>query len=336
MIFKESISLKNLNTFGIDVKAKLYASFSSIGELISVLKSRSSQDAFCILGGGSNILFTRDFDGLVLRNEIKEIEVLDEDDQNVFVKIGAGENWHDFVLHAISNGWGGVENLSLIPGTVGAAPMQNIGAYGVEIESVFESLEAVEIETGEQLTFDKTACKFGYRQSVFKTEFKGKYIICSVALRLTKRHTLNTEYGAIRETLASSNIDSPTIKDVSDAVIAIRSSKLPNPQEIGNAGSFFKNPYITNEHFDLLKKEWPKIPGYPEGGSTKVPAAWLIDQCGWKGKREGNVGVHEKQALVLVNYGNGTGTEIVDLSKKIQKSVKAKFGIDLVPEVNIL
>lgn len=329
-------SLKAYNTFGIDVIADQFLAFKSMAELIHTLKQSAKSPL--ILGGGSNILFTSNYDGLVLKNEIKGIEIIEETDAEVLVRFGAGENWHQCVLYAIAHQWGGIENLSLIPGTIGAAPMQNIGAYGVEIKEVFESLTAVNISTQEIQTFTHSDCKFGYRESVFKNELKNQYIITDVTLRLSKsNHELNTSYGAIADVLNANDIISPSIKDVSDAVISIRKSKLPDPKEIGNAGSFFKNPTIDKLDYESLKLEFPEMPGYTVSeNEVKVPAGWLIEYCGWKGKTRGAIGVHKNQALVLVNFGDGSGAEIKQLAADIQESVVKQFGIDLSPEVNII
>ncbi|QSE96880.1 UDP-N-acetylmuramate dehydrogenase [Fulvivirga lutea] len=334
-IIKEA-SLKSYNTFGLEAKAKFFQEVKSEEALKNVLQN--NQEELLILGGGSNILLTKDFDGLVLKNSIEGIDVIKESDDYVIVKVGAGVIWHDFVLYAIEKNWGGIENLSLIPGTVGAAPMQNIGAYGVEIKEVFESLEAIHIKTLDKKVFLKDECEFGYRESVFKHTAKGQYIITSVTFKLTKKeHTLNTSYGAIKEILNQNGISHPTIKDVSDAVIQIRQSKLPDPKKIGNAGSFFKNPTIDKLDYEMLKLEYQDIPGYVVSeNEVKVPAGWLIEKCGWKGEKRGNIGVHKNQALVLVNYGNGSGDEIKQLAIDIRESVISKFGIHLMPEVNFI
>ncbi|WP_114783255.1 UDP-N-acetylmuramate dehydrogenase [Botryobacter ruber] len=331
-------SLKPFNTFGIDVKANLFARFSSVEELMALLQLPEVKlKEKLILGGGSNILFTKDFDGVVLQNGIKGIKVVHEDDEVAFVKAGGGEVWHDLVLYALAQNLGGLENLSLIPGTVGASPLQNIGAYGVELKDVFHELEAVEVETGDLHTFAGNACGFGYRDSIFKREAKGRYIITSVTFKLHKHHTLNTSYGAIKDTLAQMQVTEPTIQDVSAAVCAIRQSKLPDPKEIGNAGSFFKNPEIPLLLFETLKLQYPDMPSYPVSETTvKVPAGWLIEQCGWKGKVIENYGVHKNQALVLVNYGGATGNKLQELAYAIIRSVEEKFGIALQPEVNII
>ena len=292
-----------------------------------------------VLGGGSNVLLCHDFDGLVVRVDIQGVSVLREDENHIYLNAGAGVNWHELVLFCVRNGYAGMENLSLIPGTVGAAPMQNIGAYGVELEQVFDSLTAVHIRTGEKRLFTHADCQFGYRESVFKRDLKGQYIITGVTFRLNKTPTFHTRYGAIQETLAEMGISDErlSIKAISDAVIRIRRSKLPDPAQIGNAGSFFKNPEISKEKFDDLKDKYPALPGYPAGDDTvKIPAGWLIEQAGWKGYRTGDAGVHAKQALVLVNYDAATGDQILALAKQVQDSVQEKFEVRIVPEVNIV
>jgi UDP-N-acetylmuramate dehydrogenase len=338
MIIQKDIQLKPFNTFGIEATAKYFIEVSSIEQLQEILQNPDYQSTErLILGGGSNMLLTKDFEGLVIKIAIKGFEVVNENEDNIWLKVGAGVVWHDLVLQCVNHNYAGMENLSLIPGTVGAAPMQNIGAYGIEIKEVFEELQALEIATGEIKNFDKAMCNFGYRESIFKHEAKGKYIILNVTFKLNKRPTFHIEYGAIKDTLAEMNISEMSIKSISDAVIHIRQSKLPNPAEIGNAGSFFKNPEIPNSQFETLKAQFPTIPSYPVSDTTtKVPAGWLIEQAGWKGQRFGNVGVHAKQALVLVNYGGGKGEEIKDLSQKIQASVKEKFEIQLSVEVNFI
>ncbi len=337
MNIRENISLKSLNTFAINVSAKKFASFSSIEELNELLTATSSEKNSLILGGGSNILFTRNFDGIVLKNEIKGIDVVHEDADHVYLKVGAGENWHSFVMHCIAKGLGGLENLSLIPGNVGASPMQNIGAYGVEIKEVFESLTAFHLNEKKVVNFSVNDCNFGYRESIFKNKYKNQFVILNVVYRLNKFPTFNTSYGAIEEELQKMGVAELNISAISKAVIRIRSSKLPDPAEIGNAGSFFKNPHVARIKFDELKNKFPALPSYPfDENSVKVPAAWLIDQCGWKGYRRGDAGCHARQALVLVNYGNATVKEIFELSEEILQSVKNKFGITLEREVNIL
>ena len=328
-------NLKEYNTFGISVKAEMFAVFSSIEELKQILSFRDDKKLL-VLGGGSNLLLTKDFDGLVIKNEIKRFEVIEETVSEVIVESGAGENWHEFVLNCIDKGFGGIENLSLIPGSVGASPMQNIGAYGVEIKDVFESLSAYHIASGEIHYFDKTKCEFGYRESIFKNKVKGEYIILTVTFRLTKNPTINSSYGAINEQLKVMGIQVPTIKELSAAVIAIRQSKLPDPKIIGNAGSFFKNPTVEITLLEQIQKNYPDIPNYPALNGRKLAAGWLIEKAGWKGRTFDNYGVHKLQALVLVNYGNCTGQEIFDLSSQIIQDVFEKFGVLLEREVNIL
>lgn len=329
-------SLKPYNTFGIDVSAKMFAEVSSLEDLKEIFSHESWRRDMLILGGGSNVLLTNDYDGMVVRNGLKGIELLNEDEEFNYVRVAGGENWHEFVLHCIENNYSGVENLSLIPGSVGAAPMQNIGAYGVEIKDVFMKLEAMHIEDGTIESFDADQCKFGYRESIFKNSHKGKYFILNMILRLPKVPRLNTNYGAIEEELEKMGVTDPTIKDVSDAVIAIRSSKLPNPAEIGNAGSFFKNPIVKQEDVDRIKAEFPDMPSYPSGEKCKLAAGWLIEQAGWKGVVMGNYGVHDKQALVLVNFGGAQGSDIFQLSEDIKNSVLDKFGVELEREVNVI
>ncbi len=339
MNVQQNFSLKNLTTFGIEASAKYFIEFKSVEELKDILAHPNyKKEKKLILGGGSNILFTSEFfDGLVLQNKIKGIEIVQENENELILKSGAGESWHELVLYSISKNYGGLENLSLIPGTVGAAPMQNIGAYGVEIKDIFVSLEALEIATGKIKLFSLEECQFGYRSSIFKHEEKGNFIILNVSFKLSKLTKFNITYGAITDTLKDMGIKELSVKAISDAVIKIRQSKLPDPKEIGNAGSFFKNPEISVTLFEEIKKQYPEIPSYPTlPEMTKVPAGWLIEKCGWKGKTIGQVGVHKNQALVLVNYGGGKGNEIKALSIDIQKSVKEKFGIDLEAEVNFV
>ncbi|HIP32544.1 MAG TPA: UDP-N-acetylmuramate dehydrogenase [Crocinitomicaceae bacterium] len=336
-MIQENVSLKKYNTFGIEAKAKRFAVFSTTEELNEILQ-QSNEDELLILGGGSNLLLTQDFEGLVIRNEIKGFEVVNESENDVCIKVGSGEVWHEFVLRSIENNFGGVENLSLIPGSVGASPMQNIGAYGVEIKDVFIELEAYHIETGKVKIFSHKECRFGYRESVFKRELKGEYIIVSVTYRLTKnKHQIKASYGAIQSELESNHIDSPSIKDISDAVIAIRSSKLPDPKEIGNAGSFFKNPVVDRSILEKIQLSKKNVPNYPApNNQVKLAAGWLIEQAGWKGKTFDNYGVHKNQALVLVNYSDCTGEDILNLSTQIIEDVKVKFEITLEREVNII
>lgn len=335
----ENISLKSFNTFGINAKARYFSSFTSAEELTELLtdSSISAKHSLLILGGGSNILFTKDFDGLLLKNELKGIELVKEDANHYYVKAYAGENWHSFVCYCIEHGYAGIENLSLIPGNVGASPMQNIGAYGVEIKDVFYELEAYHLEEKSIELFIHDDCGFGYRESVFKNRYKGKYVILSVTFRLCKHALFNISYGAIEQELIKMQVTELSIKAISKAVIRIRSSKLPDPAKIGNAGSFFKNPVIPQLQFNELKLSHPAITGFPVGHEKiKLAAGWLIEQCGWKGYRKGDAGCYEKQALVLVNYNNATGRDILGLSHEIIESVKQKFNIVLEKEVNIV
>ncbi|MBI3133611.1 MAG: UDP-N-acetylmuramate dehydrogenase [Bacteroidetes bacterium] len=337
-MISRNVNLKAYNTFGMNVTASYFAVFRSVDEITAILHSPEIKNLpLLILGGGSNLLLTKDFDGLVLKNELSGIVPVKTDADTVYVKSAAGEVWHNFVLFTIENNLGGVENLSLIPGSVGAAPMQNIGAYGTEIKDTFYELEAYEIATGQIKTFGLNDCKFGYRESVFKQELKNRYIIISVTFRLTKNPVLNTAYGAINDELQKQGISQPTIRDVSNAVIAIRSSKLPDPKEIGNSGSFFKNPVVLKSHFEKLKQTYADMPSYPvDAEHVKLAAGWLIEKAGWKGKTLGNYGVHKNQALVLVNYGGASGSQIFQLSEDILQSVKSLFDVTLEREVNIL
>ena len=337
MRIEEHKSLKAYNTFGIDCNARYYVSVTSLSELKEVLKNTSHQNHL-ILGGGSNMLITQDIDALVIHLNIKGIEVLSETKYTVQLKAMAGENWHEFVLNCIQYNYGGLENLSLIPGNVGTAPIQNIGAYGVELKDTFVSCSAIDTGTLVEREFSKKDCNFGYRSSIFKNEAKGQYIITAVVFELTKKdHTKHTSYGAIQEQLTQKNITQPSIKEISEAVIAIRQSKLPDPKELGNSGSFFKNPVLDKEAFQQFRINNPKAPFYEVSPTAfKIPAGWLIEQAGFKGKRFGETGVHKNQALVLVNYGNATGNEIWELAIRIQKKVKEQFAIYIEPEVNII
>ncbi|HLN53117.1 MAG TPA: UDP-N-acetylmuramate dehydrogenase [Lentimicrobium sp.] len=336
LTIQEDIDLGIYNTFGISAKAKHLVRFESESELPAILRFASDYPGKVLfLGGGSNILFTEDWDGLIIKVETKGIEVLDEDDEHVYVRAQAGEEWNDLVQFCVSNGYGGIENLSLIPGTVGSSPVQNIGAYGVELKDVFFMLEAVSLKTGEIREFYRNECQFDYRYSVFKGVYKGLYLILSVTLKLDKKHTLNFSYGAIEEEIKRLNLPL-SIDSISKAVINIRRCKLPDPQETGNAGSFFRNPVITSGAFKHLIQEFPDLRYYKVDEGYKLAAGWLIETCGWKGYREGNAGVHKNQALVLVNYGGATGNEIKNLADKIAQSVNLKFGVMLEPEVNIL
>lgn len=336
-MFQNNISLKSLNTFGINAIAEKFAEVDSVEQLLKIIAKHKD---FFILSGGSNILLTQNISKPVIHLVNKGIEVVnDQNDSNaVIVKAQAGENWHELVLWCLSKNFGGLENLSLIPGNVGTSPMQNIGAYGVEIKDVFHELQALEISSGKIIAFRTSDCSFGYRESVFKNVLKGQFIILNVSLRLSKiNHKINASYGAIQSELELNNITSPTIKDISNAVIAIRKSKLPDPDKIGNSGSFFKNPVISKAHFSLLQKEYPTIPNYIISEDLiKVPAGWLVEQCGYKGKRYGDAGVHKNQALVLVNYDNAGGLEILKLAKEIQETVSQLFNIMLEMEVNII
>lgn len=338
MQIHENISLKPYNTFSIDAKARYFAKFTNVDELAELLNSKlKTQNAKLIFGGGSNILFTKDFDGLVLKNELHGIELIKEDKNHYYVKAAAGENWNNFVMHCVKHNYAGLENLSLIPGNVGASPMQNIGAYGAEMKDVFENLEAMNRRDLKIHIFSTNDCAFGYRESIFKTKYKNEFVILNVTFRLNKEPVFNTSYGAIEQELRKMQVRELSIQAISQAVINIRTSKLPNPAEIGNAGSFFKNPIITKKRFDALKKKHAEMPGYTSDEShIKVAAGWLIEQCGWKGYRKGDAGVHAKQALVLVNYNNATGKEIYDLSEEIMRSVKKKFDIALEREVNVV
>ena len=338
MEFRENFSLKSLNTFGIDVYAKYFASFKTSDELAKCIAQPTNQSTNqLILGAGSNILLTKDYNGLVLKNEIAGIEKIREDIDHVYVRAGAGVNWHEFVLYCIENELAGAENLSLIPGSVGASPMQNIGAYGVEIKDIFHELEAYSIGDKKQVAFSKPDCEFGYRESVFKNKYKGEFIITSVTYRLNKKPVFNTSYGAIEAELMKEGVHTLSIKAISDAVISIRQSKLPDPAVIGNAGSFFKNPTVSNAQFAKLKNKFPVIVGYPVNEhETKLAAGWLIEQCGWKGYRNGDAGCHARQALVLVNYGHAKGQEILELSEKIIDSVQHMFDVQLHQEANIV
>lgn len=335
MKIEENISLKNYNTFGIDVTAKRFISIDSVYQLQELLKVE--KDIF-LISGGSNMLLTKDIEKLAVHIDIKGISIDHENENEVFLTVNAGENWHEFVLWCVDNNYGGLENLSLIPGNVGTSPIQNIGAYGVEVKDTITKVETLHIETGKLVQFSNEECKFGYRNSIFKNEVKGNYIITSVSFKLTKQnHNFNTSYGAIETELTSKNITKPNLKNISDAVIAIRKSKLPDPKEIGNSGSFFKNPVITKAHFLTLQKTYPEIPSYiVSENQVKVPAGWLIEKAGFKGKRFGDFGVHKKQALVLVNYNNATGKDIYNLAETIQKEIKSKFDIKLEIEVNVI
>ena len=335
MKIQQNISLKEYNTFGIAVKAKRFISVSSVYELQQLLKTE--KEVF-LLSGGSNMLLTKDIDMLVVHLNITGVSIDTEDDKHVYLTVNAGEDWHEFVLWCIANDYGGIENLSLIPGNVGTCPIQNIGAYGVEVKDTITKVEGLEVATGKLVSFSNEDCKFGYRNSIFKNTHKGKIVLTSVGFKLTKKdHQLNTSYGAIETELASRKVIKPTLKNISDAVISIRKSKLPDPKEIGNSGSFFKNPVISKKQFLEIQKIHANMPNYiVSENEIKIPAGWLVEQSGFKGKRFGDAGVHEKQALVLINFGNASGQDILELAKKIQTTVFSKFQISLEIEVNIV
>lgn len=334
----QGASLKSFNTFGIDTTARMMAKVSTVDELRNLLDDRKlAAHQSLILGGGSNVLFTRPVDALVVKMNITGRRIIEENDEEAIIEAGAGENWHQLVQWTIDHQLGGLENLSLIPGNVGASPMQNIGAYGVEIKDTFHSLSAVELTTGELREFSKADCEFGYRESIFKRSLKNQYAIVAVRYRLKKNPQYNTSYGAIEQELERMGVQELSLKAVSQAVINIRTSKLPDPKVLGNAGSFFKNPTISAEAFDELIQKHPDVPNYPAAdGQQKLAAGWMIEQCGWKGKKVGHCGMHEKQALVLVNYGGASGKEIFDLSEQVLQSVKEKFGVELEREVNVV
>jgi len=332
-MMERHFSLKNYNSFGIEVETEFFAAISNEAELIEVLKSNGNKP-FRVLGGGSNVLLTEDYKGLTLVMQNKGISILEETASHVLIEVQAGENWHELVLWALENDFGGIENLALIPGSVGAAPIQNIGAYGVELSSVFHRCKALDLESLSFNEFDKAACEFGYRSSVFKTHLKGKAIITRVQFKLSKKpHQTHTQYGALQASLQGKEI---SIQNIAASVIAIRKSKLPDPAQIGNSGSFFKNPVIPVNQFKQLQENYPEIPHYPDTAEKiKIPAGWLIEKLGYKGKRFGDAGVHEKQALVLVNYGNAKGVELLNLAQQIQEQVLQNFGVQLEVEVNI-
>lgn len=338
MHVQQQISLQPYNTFGIPVDAAAFCIIRTKEDIISLIQNELKKyNSSLIIGGGSNILLCKNVEGLVIKNEIKGIEIIEEDEAHVWIKSYSGTVWHDLVMYCVARNYGGIENLSLIPGTVGAAPMQNIGAYGVELKNVFVSLEAINLQTGNTKIFTKEECKFGYRESVFKKEEKGNYFIYTVTLKLSKHPTINISYGDIQKIIEERAIQHPTIKEVSEAVIQIRESKLPNPKILGNAGSFFKNPEIEKDIAEKILKKFPTMPHYSmENGMVKIAAGWLIEQCGWKGKQIGQTGNHAKQALVIVNYGNATGKEIWKHALAVQQSVSEKFGVEIKPEVNII
>lgn len=333
---KENISLKNYNTFGIDVNSKFFVECNSTQELVDFLKSYQDSDlSLMILGGGSNVLFTQDFDGYILRPTIKGIEIINESDNDVTIKVGAGEDWDEFVAYCVEHGWGGIENLSLIPGNVGTCPIQNIGAYGVEVKDVITEVETLNISALKSEVFKNKDCEYGYRDSIFKRKLKGTYIITNVSFKLQKQPDFKLDYGKLADELK--RFDKVNLTNIRQAVIDIRDSKLPKPEEIGNAGSFFKNPVVEKQKAIELLSQYEDMPSYDQGmGKVKIPAGWLIEKAGWKGKRVANAGVHKNQALVLVNYGGSTGSDIYNLATEIQKSVKNMFEIDIAMEVNII
>lgn len=330
--------LTHLNTMGISCSADLFMAIKDPSELVALWKTTlPSLSSMMVLGGGSNVLFQGNYRGLILKNELLGKVKIEENEHHVMVQIGGGESWHECVMWAVENGWGGIENLSLIPGTAGAAPIQNIGAYGVELKDVFYQLTAFDWQTGKFQIFNVSECQFGYRDSIFKRHGKGRYFITEIQLKLSKNAEIKTHYGDIQQLLLAWGITQPGISDVSKAVIHIRKSKLPDPAELGNCGSFFKNPVISKELFESLQLKYPDIKGFPlENGNIKIPAAWLIEKDGWKGKKVGHTGSHEKQALVLVNYGGASGKEIYALALQIQSSIAAHFGVHLEPEVNLI
>ncbi len=335
MLIRQDISLKPFNSFGMDVNARYFAAFNTADHLLEIFSAHKQPPAL-VLGGGTNLLLTRDIDGLVLKNEIAGIAKIAEDEEFVFINTGAGENWHGFVEYCIAHGYAGVENLALIPGAAGASPMQNIGAYGVEIKDVLHEVRAMHIQDKSITTFSNQACEFGYRDSIFKRTYKNQFVILDVTFRLRKTPQFNTSYGAIRQELDRKGVQELTLRAVADAVIHIRQSKLPDPAVIGNAGSFFKNPVIGMEQYEALQKQFPAISAHTNNNTVKLAAGWLIEQCGWKGYRKGDAGCYDKQALVLVNYGHAAGKEIMALASDIIDSVDKKFGVKLENEVNII
>ncbi len=336
MNLQKNFNLKRLNTFGISVNAENFLDVGNEDDLreILVFHKYKNQPKF-ILGGGSNILLTKDIESLTIKISIPGIKIIDEDDESVIIEAGGGVVWQNLVDYCINNNFGGIENLSLIPGTVGAAPIQNIGAYGQELKDVLQSLNGIHTADGEEKSFTNNECEFGYRNSIFKKDLKNKFIITAVKLKLRKNPVINLSYGNLRDEIEKLNLANITIKDVSSVVCSIRKNKLPNPSVIGNAGSFFKNPEVSADFFYNLKQDFPDLVGYETNNGFKLAAGWLIDKCGWKGKRIGDAGIHERQALVLVNFGNASGADVFNLSKEVKKSVKEKFGVDLEYEVNI-
>ncbi len=335
---RQNVSLKPYNTLGVDAIADRLIAISKSRDLYVLFQNKLLNDNIIVLGSGSNILFRGRVNQLVLKNEVQFLEILDESEKQIIIKSGGGNNWHELVTACVKKGWGGIENLALIPGTVGAAPIQNIGAYGVELQDRFISLEAFNLSSGEIEVYKKDDCRFGYRDSIFKNELKNKLVILSVTLALSKPpHRIKGEYQSLKEWLKNNHIHNPSISDIYKGVVEIRTNKLPNPSDLGNAGSFFKNPVISKSEFEQLEERFQTVPSYPAGNEkVKVPAGWLIEKTGWKGKRVGNTGTYKNQALVIVNHGGATGEEIWNLAKRIQLSVQKKFGIELIPEVNVI
>lgn len=333
----KNYSLLPHNTFGMDVKASVFVEYASVAELKAALSDKGYfKGKWLHIGGGSNLLFTGDYDGVVFHSAIKGYEVVKENEKEVEVRVGAGEVWDDFVGYAVKNGWYGAENLSFIPGEVGASAVQNIGAYGAEAKDLIVSVETVETETGRERVFSNEECRYAYRDSAFKTELKGKYIVTYVTYRLGKLPVFNLEYGNVRGELERRGC-AVTLENVRNTIIEVRKAKLPDPGEQGNAGSFFMNPIVPGAQFEALQRAYPDMPHYDAGeGKVKIPAAWMIDRCGWKGKQVGRAGVHHRQALVLVNCGGATGQEVIALSRRIQESVFRKFGVSIFPEVNFI
>jgi len=336
--YEKMVNLKPYNTFGVEAKARFFATIRTPRDIKTLLiENHLGNISRFILGGGSNVLFTGTYPGLVIKNDIKGIEIVSEDQSSILLKIGAGENWHELVMLCVEKGWAGIENLALIPGTVGAAPIQNIGAYGVELESVFHSLEAIHIKNGTQHTFYKKDCHFGYRNSIFKQDLKGEYAIVNVRLQLNKSGPVSLEYNSLSKKLEENNILNPNLRDVAEAVIAIRQSKLPNPHEIGNAGSFFKNPVIRKDKYEQLKNRYPEMPCYAiDQNHIKIPAGWLIDKAGWKGVEKNGAAVHKNQALVLINKKNARAEDILALASEIKSDIFKRFNISLEEEVSIV
>lgn len=337
-IFRRDVDLAPYNTLGISARAERYVEIEALSDIRAVLEHPAARERpLHILGGGSNVLFLGDVEGIVVRVNIRGREVIRQDDESVWVRSGAGENWHELVSWAVERGWGGIENLALIPGTVGAAPIQNIGAYGAELSTVFEQLTAVDMDSGGKRDFNREECRFAYRDSYFKGAGRGRFLVGEVVLRLSRQPRVNTSYGSLRDHLQKKGVHEPGIRDVFEAVKEIRRAKLPDPGDLANAGSFFKNPVISRRRFRELRERYPEMPHYPAGEEKiKIPAGWLIEQAGWKGRRVGPVGTYRQQALVIVNHGGASGKQVWELARKISSEVRGEFGIDLDPEVNII